>query len=158
MTQFIGEFECRLDAKGRLSLPSGLRKQFAPDDNEKLVINRGFENCLTMYPFKDWQKISNEINQMNMFVKKNRDFARYFFRGAMDLDIDTAGRILLPKGLCEYAAIDKDVILSAWGNKIEIWDSAKFKSMMNDQPGDFEKLAEETMGKVNKGGPFFGLS
>jgi MraZ protein len=110
MTQFLGEFECKLDAKGRLSMPSGLRKQLAPESNEKFVVNRGFENCLALYPFNEWQKISAEVNQLNMYVKKNREFARYFYRGATELELDAAGRLLLPKRLCEYAAVDKEII------------------------------------------------
>jgi MraZ protein len=152
MTQFLGEFECKLDAKGRLSMPSGLRKQLAPEANEKFVVNRGFENCLALYPFNEWQKISAEVNQLNMYVKKNREFARYFYRGATELELDAAGRLLLPKRLCEYAAVDKEIILSAWSNKIEVWSKEKFEALMNDEPSDFSILAEEVMGKLNNGG------
>jgi MraZ protein len=152
MTQFLGEFECKLDAKGRLSMPSGLRKQLAPEANEKFVVNRGFENCLALYPFNEWQKISAEVNQLNMYVKKNREFARYFYRGATELELDAAGRLLLPKRLCEYAGVDKEIILSAWSNKIEVWSKEKFEALMNDEPSDFSTLAEEVMGKLNNGG------
>lgn len=152
MTQFLGEFDCKLDAKGRMSMPSGLRKQISPEAKEKFVLNRGFENCLALYPMDEWQKISAEINQLNMFVKKNREFARYFYRGASELELDAAGRLLLPKRMCEYAGIDKDVILSAWSNKIEVWSKEKFEAMLNDEPSDFATLAEEVMGKINRGG------
>ncbi|CAN5579567.1 division/cell wall cluster transcriptional repressor MraZ [soil metagenome] len=152
MTQFLGEFDCKLDAKGRLSLPSALRKQISPEANEKLVVNRGFENCLALYPMNEWQKISAEVNQLNMYVKKNREFARYFYRGATELELDAAGRILLPKRLSEYAGIDKEIILSAWSNKIEIWSKEKFEQLMKDEPDDFSTLAEDVMGKLNKGG------
>jgi MraZ protein len=152
MTQFLGEFECKLDAKGRLSMPSGLRKQLTPEANEKFVVNRGFENCLALYPFNEWQKISAEVNQLNMYVKKNREFARSFYRGATELELDAAGRLLLPKRLCEYAGVDKEIILSAWSNKIEVWSKEKFEALMNDEPSDFSTLAEEVMGKLNNGG------
>jgi MraZ protein len=158
MTQFLGEFECKLDAKGRLSMPSGLRKQLAPEANEKFVVNRGFENCLALYPFNEWQKISAEVNQLNMYVKKNREFARYFYRGATELELDAAGRLLLPKRLCEYAGVDKEIILSAWSNKIEVWSKEKFEALMNDEPSDFSTLAEEVMGKLNNGGSTNDLS
>jgi MraZ protein len=158
MTQFLGEFECKLDAKGRLSMPSGLRKQLAPEAKEKFVVNRGFENCLALYPFNEWQKISAEVNQLNMYVKKNREFARYFYRGATELELDAAGRLLLPKRLCEYAGVDKEIILSAWSNKIEVWSKEKFEALMNDEPSDFSILAEEVMGKLNNGGSTNDLS
>jgi MraZ protein len=151
MTSFIGEFDCKLDAKGRLMLPTGLRKQLSPDSREKFVVNRGFESCLALYPFDEWQKISAEINQLNQFVKKNREFARYFYRGASELELDATGRILFPKRMMEYAGIDKEVILSAWSNKIEVWDPAKFDALLKDEPDDFSALAEEVMGKINRG-------
>ena len=152
MTQFLGEFECKLDAKGRLMLPSALRKQVSPEAQEKFVVNRGFENCLALYPLNEWQKISAEVNRLNMYVKKNREFARYFYRGATELELDAAGRLLIPKRLLEYAVADKDIILSAFANKIEVWSKEKFESVLNDEPADFASLAEEVMGKLNPGG------
>ncbi len=152
MTQFLGEYDCKLDAKGRLSLPSALRKQISPEANEKLVVNRGFENCLALYPMNEWLKISAEVNQLNMYVKKNREFARYFYRGATELELDAAGRILLPKRLSEYAGVDKDIILSAWSNKIEIWSKENFEKLLREEPADFSTLAEDVMGKLKKGG------
>lgn len=149
MSNFLGEFECKLDAKGRMMLPVGLRKQVHPDSQEKFVVNRGFESCLALYPFNEWQKISAEINQLNQFVKKNREFARYFYRGATELELDATGRILLPKRLLDYAGIDKDTVLSAWSNKIEVWAPEKFEALLKDEPDDFAALAEEVMGKVN---------
>jgi MraZ protein len=158
MTHFLGEFECKLDAKGRLMLPAALRKQVSPEAQDKFVVNRGFENCLALYPYNEWQKISAEVNRLNMYVKKNREFARYFYRGATELELDTAGRLLLPKRLLEYAEVDKDLILSAYANKIEVWSKARFESVLNDEPADFAALAEEVMGKVNGGGPAGELS
>jgi MraZ protein len=152
MTQFLGEYDCKLDAKARFSMPSGLRKQISPEAKEKFVLNRGFENCLALYPLNEWQKISAEINQLNMFVKKNREFARYFYRGASELELDGAGRLLLPKRMCEYAGIDKEIILSAWSNKIEIWSKEKFEALLKDEPADFSSLAEDVMGKIKQGG------
>ena len=76
MTNFIGEFECKLDAKGRLMLPSSLRKQLSPEAEEQFVMNRGFEKCLVLYPKNDWKYISEEVNKLNQYVKKNREFIR----------------------------------------------------------------------------------
>ncbi|MBL0095833.1 MAG: division/cell wall cluster transcriptional repressor MraZ [Bacteroidetes bacterium] len=149
MSQFQGEFECKLDAKGRLSLPSALRKQMAPEAKEKFMVNRGFENCLALYPMDEWQKISDEINNLNMYVVKNREFARYFFRGAMELELDAAGRILLPKRMLEHAGVSKELVLYGWGNKIEIWSVEGYAKLLKDEPKDFAALAEEVMGKIN---------
>ena len=111
MSQFLGEFECKVDPKGRIMLPAGLKKQLSPAAEGRFVINRGFEKCLVLYPLNEWQTISAEVNKLNLYNKKNRDFARYFFRGASELMLDGTNRLLLPKALTEYAAIDKDLIL-----------------------------------------------
>ena len=152
MLSFHGEFDCKLDPKGRLMMPSNLRKQLPPEAKDKFMINRGFEKCLVLYPINEWNKIVADVNQLNDFIKSNREFARYFHRGATELEMDTTGRILLPKRLLEFAGIDKDLILSARNNKIEIWNPDKYEALFTDEPDGYEKLAEETMGKnrINK--------
>lgn len=153
MTNFIGEFDCKLDPKGRLMLPSGLRKQLSPEANESFVVNRGFEQCLVLYPKNDWDRISAEVNRLNQYVKKNREFIRYFYRGATELSIDGTGRILLPKRLQEYGEIEKEVVLFAYSDRIEIWNKDKYESLLTDEPEDFANLAEEVMGnKTNEDG------
>jgi MraZ protein len=150
-SQFIGEFDCRLDDKGRIMLPASLRKQIAPQAQDKFIINRGFENCLSLYPFHTWQIISGEVNKLNMYVKKNREFVRYFYRGATELMMDNNGRLLLPKRLMEYAGISKDIILSAFADKMEVWDKNRFENLITDEPDEFALLAEEAMGRIENG-------
>ncbi len=156
----LGEFECKVDAKGRLMMPSGLRKQLGPEDQEHFVINRGFENNLTLYPRSEWMKISREVNALNLYNKKNREFVRYFFRGASDLRLDSTGRLLVPKQLISYGGIEREVVLFAYGNRIEIWARDAYEKMMANEPDDFSSLAEEVMGKINQssGGDDEGLS
>ncbi len=146
MTNFIGEFECKLDAKGRLMLPSGLRKQLDPAAQERFVMNRGFEKCLVLYPKNDWEYISAEVNKLNQYVKKNREFIRYFYRGATELGLDATGRILFPKRMLAYAGAEKEVVLFAYGNRIEIWDKETYNGLLTDEPDEFAKLAEDVMG------------
>lgn len=150
MSNFIGEFECKLDAKGRLMVPTALRKQLEPEANETFVINRGFEPCLVLYPKNDWQRISAEVNQLNQYVKKNRDFIRYFYRGATELGLDSNARLLLPKRLLKYAAIEKEVVLFAYSDRIELWDKSAYEGLLTDEPEDFANLAEEVMGGNNQ--------
>jgi MraZ protein len=152
MANLLGEFECKLDAKSRLALPSGLKKQLAEDNQERFVINRGFEKNLALYPEKEWAQITKEINSLNLYNKKNREFVRYFYRGATEITADSAGRILIPKSLHEYAGIDKDIVLIAYGKRIEIWAKNVYDEMLNQEPEDFATLAEDVMGKINKGG------
>ncbi len=149
MAHLIGEYDCKLDAKGRFVLPSGLKKQLMPGDQERFVMNRGFEKNLTLYPDSEWQKISREINALNLYNKKNREFVRYFFRGASELTADSTNRLLVPKSLMEYAGIDKEVVLFAYGQRIEIWARDLYEEMMRNEPEDFSALAEEVMGKIN---------
>lgn len=146
MSSFIGEFDCKLDPKGRLMVPAGLRKQLDPAANETFVINRGFESCLVLYPKNDWDRISAEINQLNQYVRKNREFTRYFYRGATELVLDATGRILLPRGLKGYASIEKTVVLFAYSDRIEVWDKKTYEGLLTDEPEDFARLAEEVMG------------
>ncbi len=146
MTNFIGEFECKLDAKGRLMLPSSLKKQLDPAAQERFVMNRGFEKCLVLYPKNDWEYISAEVNKLNQYVKKNREFTRYFYRGATELSLDGTGRMLFPKRLLEYAGVEKEVVLFAHGNRIEVWDKKAYNELLTDEPDEFANLAEEVMG------------
>lgn len=110
------------------------------------MINRGFEKCLALYPYDEWQRISAEVNKLNLYNKKNRDFARYFFRGATELSLDGNGRVLLPKPLLEYAGVATELVLFAYSNRIEIWDKLSYDSLLTDEPDDFSALAEEVMG------------
>lgn len=150
VTNLIGEFECRLDDKSRVILPSGLKKQISPEAQDRFVINRGFENCLVLYPMNEWKGISEEINRLNLYNRKNRDFARYFYRGATELTLDNASRLLLPKSLLSYAGIVRDVVLFAFSNRIEVWARDRYEKLMTDEPADFSVLAEEVMGKQDK--------
>jgi MraZ protein len=157
MSQFLSEIECKLDAKGRLSLPSAVRKKLAPEAEEKFVANRGYDNCITLFPMDEWQRITSGVNQLDMFDKKNLDFARSFYRGATELELDSAGRLLLPKRLCEYAGIDKEIVLSAWSTRIEIWSKERFDQLLKDEPKDLSVMAVGVMNKT-KGGAAGDLS
>ena len=147
MTRFLGEFDCKVDAKGRVLLPVSLKKQLPPEAQERFVINRGFEQCLTLYPQNEWDKISAEVNELNLYVKKNRDFVRYFYRGATEMTLDGNSRLLLPKRLLEYAGIGKELVMFAYSNRIELWARDKYDNLLNDEPEDFANLAEEVMGR-----------
>lgn len=148
--QLLGEYDCKLDAKGRMRLPSGLISQLGEGEKHTLIINRGFEKCLVLYPEDVWKKISGEIDALNIYNKQNRNFARYFYRGAQELTMDNADRILLPKRLMEYAGIENEVILSAYNGRIEVWAKDEYDQMMEDEPMDFSDLADEVLGKIGQ--------
>ena len=151
MLGFIGEYESTIDTKGRFLLPSGLKKQL-PDDDLTFVINRGFEKCLTLYPIQSWKPIYKNISNLNDFDPKVREFRRYFLNGAQQVELDSAGRLLLPKNLVEHASLDKDIVLVSAVNKIEIWDKTKYQQFFESfSPESFSQLANEVMNKAEKG-------
>ncbi len=146
MIGFIGEYESTIDAKGRFLLPSGFKKQMPEQESYVFVINRGFEKCLTLYPIQSWEPIFNKISQLNDFDPKVREFRRYFLNGAVQLDLDSAGRVLLPKNLMEHASLVKDIVLVSAINKIEIWDKNKYQEFFESfSPDAFSMLANEVM-------------
>lgn len=147
--QLLGEYECKIDAKGRMRMPSGLISQLGEGEKHSFVINRGFEKCLMLYPEAVWKEISEEVNALNLYNKKNRDFVRYFYRGAQELLQDSADRILIPKRLLEYAGIEKDLILSAYNGRIEIWAKDEYDTMLDQEPTDFSDLADDVLGKLD---------
>jgi MraZ protein len=150
--QLLGEYEVKLDAKGRFRVPSGLLNQLGEWQSGKFIINRGFEKCLVLYPESEWETIAGEVNGLNMYNKKNRDFARYFFRGAQEVGMDNADRILLPKRLAEYANIEAEAILVAFSGRIEIWAAEEFDRMMDEEPVDFSELANDVLGRAGQNG------
>ena len=151
MSYLTGEFECKLDAKGRMMIPAGLKKQLPEADNEGLVINRGLEKYLVIYTKKEWDKKLDELSKLNEYDRNSIKFVRYFTAGATTLQPDTAGRVNLPKNLLDYAGIAGDVVLTCMLNKIEVWDKAAHQEMINNEPENFAELAELVMGNKGKG-------
>lgn len=150
MSHFLGEFDCKLDAKGRMMIPSSLKKQLPEAEREGLVINRGFEKHLVIYTKREWDTITEELSKLNVYEKKSRDFIRYFTRGATELTLDSANRILFPKVLMEYAGISGEVVLSCVLNKIEVWAKDAYDSQLDNEPENFSNLAEEVMGSTGR--------
>lgn len=147
MTGFLGEFEATLDAKGRFLLPAGFKKQVAADELHRFVINRGFEKCLALYTLREWQPLFDKIKGLNEFDPKQREFRRAFLNGATFVEPDTAGRILLPPNLKAYAELEKDIVIASSGNKMEIWDSNKYKKIFDSFSSDaFSELGKDVMG------------
>ncbi|WP_134089858.1 division/cell wall cluster transcriptional repressor MraZ [Olivibacter sp. XZL3] len=150
MAHFLGEFECKLDTKGRMVLPAGLKRQMPEVEREGLVINRGLEAHLVIYPRKEWDRIMEELSKLNTFERKTREFVRKFMRGATELSLDAANRVLVPKPLLEYAGIEGEVVLASQFNKIEMWSKDAYDAQWDDEGDDFASLAEEVMGNLNK--------
>jgi MraZ protein len=150
MSHFLGEFDCKLDAKGRLMIPANLKKQLPEAEREGLVINRGFEKHLVIYTKKEWDTIVEELSRLNQYEKKTREFIRYFTRGATELTLDSANRVLFPKSLMEYAGIKGEVVLACQFKKIEVWAKDAYDAQLDNEPENFANLAEEVMGGTGR--------
>ena len=149
MNSFIGTYECKVDAKGRLMVPVALKKQLG-DLNSSFVLKRSvFQPCLELYSMEEWNKMMSKVNKLNRFVKKNNDFIRRFTAGVKVVEIDANGRLLIPKDLVVFAKIDKEIVLSSAVNIIEIWDKNLYENAIENATDDFATLAEEVMGNLN---------
>ncbi|WP_437921974.1 division/cell wall cluster transcriptional repressor MraZ [Sphingobacterium sp. LRF_L2] len=153
MNYLIGEYECKLDTKGRMVVPAALKRQLPDVEREGLVVNRGFERNLVIYTRSEWDRILKQLSRLNQFQTKNREFVRKFMSGATELMLDSAGRVLLPKSLLEYAEVGTDLVLACNLEKIEVWSKAKYEEQMEMLSGeDFSDLAEQVMGDFDLGG------
>ncbi len=150
MAGLVGEFEVKLDSKGRFLFPSGLRKQLSPTSQRDFMLNKGFEDCLTMYPILEWETMSKQLSKMNLFKPKNRMFYRLFHQGAKQVSLDRAGRVLIPSAHAERVGLGQEVMLIAYNDRVEIWDKSKYFKMIEDNMTDFADLANEVMGDLDE--------
>jgi len=144
----IGTYECKADAKGRLMLPASYKKQLNDVLTKGFILKRSvFQPCLELYPKKEWDILMQKMNNLNRFKKKNNDFIRRFTAGVKEIEVDTTGRILIPKDLTAFAGINKELVLSSAINIIEIWDKNRYEQAIEEATDDFADLAEEVMGE-----------
>ena len=150
MITLIGTYECKIDAKGRLMLPQAFKKQLAPVLQDGFVLKRAvLQKCLELYPIAEWNVLSQKVNKLNRFNKKNDEFIRRFNAGVKPVDIDGSGRILISKDLHAFAGTTKDIVVNAAINVLEIWDKELYEKVIDDAALDFAALAEEVMGDQN---------
>ena len=150
MFNLIGTYECKADVKGRVMVPIALKKQITPVSTQGFVIKRAvFQPCLELYPMEEWRLLMEKMGKLNRFNRKNNDFIRRFTAGVKTIEIDAAGRLLIPKNLSSFAGIDKEIVISSAINIIEIWDKNKYEHAINEAASDFADLAEDVMGDVS---------
>lgn len=153
LNTIVGTYECKVDAKGRVLLPAPLKKQLASSLQDGFVLKRSvFQPCLELYPMEEWDLMMQKINKLNRFVKKNNDFIRRFTAGVKIVEIDSLGRLLVPKDLVGFASIAKDVVFSSAVNIVEIWDKELYEKSISGEDIDFADLAEDVMGNINDDG------
>ena len=147
MFNLIGTYECKADVKGRVMVPIALKKQITPVSTQGFVIKRAvFQPCLELYPMEEWKLLMEKMGKLNRFNRKNNDFIRRFTAGVKTVELDAAGRLLIPKDLSSFAGIDKEIVISSAINIIEIWDKNKYEQAINEAANDFADLAEDVMG------------
>ena len=147
MIYLIGTYESTVDNKGRIMIPAQLKKQLDGFTKEPFILKRSvFQNCLELFPYSEWKLMMDKVNKLNRFVKKNNDFIRMYTAGVKSIDLDSAGRLLVPKDLIAISKLTKNVVLSSSINIIEIWDKDEYEKSINDPKVDFAKLTEEVMG------------
>ncbi len=151
MQYLIGTYECKADAKGRIMLPVAIKKQLSNIMAGGFVLKRSvFNPCLELYPISEWTFLMEKINGLNRFNKKNNDFIRRFTAGVKTVEMDTSGRLLIPKNLIKHSQIEREIVVSSAVNILEIWDKSLYEKAIDEAALDFGSLAEEVMGKKNE--------
>jgi MraZ protein len=136
---FIGEYEHTLDDKKRISLP----KQFRAQLGKKMVMTRGLDNCLFMYPLKEWEKVAKKLETLSFAQADTRGFNRFILSGAAEIETDAAGRILIPDHQKDFAGLGKTVVFAGVSDRVEVWDAAKWRSYKQRIEKQAEAMAEK---------------
>jgi MraZ protein len=140
---FIGEYQHSVDPKKRLALPSKFRKELG----KQVVVTRGLDKCLFIYPLKTWKELAEKLGTLPMGESSTRSFVRLMLAGAVDSDVDSQGRILLPEYLKEYAQLSRSVVVAGLFNRLEVWDEKKWKTYKTKAEENTDEVAEQ-LGKL----------
>ncbi|MBD2715421.1 division/cell wall cluster transcriptional repressor MraZ [Microvirga sp. STR05] len=151
MNLLSGEYDCKLDPKGRLVLPAKVKGSLPQASAGQLVLVRGFEPCLVLYPLEAWRVIHDKVMALDEFNEEYRQFQRNFFRGMTEVELDSIGRFMLPGSMRRYAGLEKEAIIVGLGNRCEIWDTARYDEYLIKDQQSFSKLAQKFL--TNETGP-----
>jgi MraZ protein len=143
MVYFASEFEVKIDAKGRVVLPAKVKSNLPQDSGLNIVLSRGFEPCLVLRPQSEFFKILEKLQGLNQFDAANRNFQRKMLSGSTDLELDSAGRFLIPKAMLSYANLKKEAVIVGMGDRLEIWNPDVYEKFLNNDPEEFAKMAQE---------------
>ena len=135
---FIGEYKYSIDEKKRLAIPAKFRHILS----KKAVITRGLDNCLFLFPVKEWQKLALKLSNLPLSQADARGFIRIMLAGAVDVNLDALGRILIPDYLKEYADLKKKIVVAGLYNRIEIWDEKKWQEYKQKTEAGLGDMAE----------------
>lgn len=135
---FIGEYSHNLDEKGRLSIPAKFRR----DLSAGVVVTRGLDHCLWLYPAAEWEGVAKKLAQLPISQANSRAFARLMLAGAWDAQLDSQGRVIIPEYLRAFATFDKKIIVAGLYNRLELWDEAKWQAYKEKTESASEQIAE----------------
>ncbi len=147
MSDFIGEIECKLDTKGRMLFPARFLKQMPAESSDRLFINVGFAECLNLYTYPEFTKITAKLKALNNFNSEARKFTRWFMRGTSEVTLDSSNRMLIPKRLVEVAKLKKEVILLGCFNRIELWDKNAYMEATDVDADIVGEMADKMLGQ-----------
>lgn len=136
---FIGEYQHTLDDKGRLAIPIKFRKALT----KGAVVTRGLDTSLFLFPKEEWDKLAEKLASLPLGQSNSRAFARLMLAGAMDVALDTQGRVVLPEYLRSYAGMKKEIILAGLFNRLELWDADKWEAYKKKVESDADSVAEK---------------
>lgn len=147
---FIGNHTVKSDAKNRIAIPASFRKLLAKDEGKTLVLQKDiFQNCLILYPHDEWENQLNRLRKnLNSYNSKHKRFKSQFMRHTAEVNLDSGGRILLPKQLSELVSIEKEIEIVGSDTTIEIWNKAKYDDY-GMESDEFIQLTEEILGGEN---------
>ena len=143
MAFFTSEFECKLDAKGRLVLPARIKSGLPEISGNELVVGLGFEKCLVVYPILEFKKIYSKVAGLSEFNPEYRRLQRNFFRGNSVVELDNSGRFLIPRSMLNYAQLEKVVIVVGMGSKVEIWNPKLYQEQLYDNQIEFSENVQK---------------
>jgi MraZ protein len=142
---FNGTYLHTVDAKGRINIPSRLRKNLAPEANDSFMMTRGTAACIDLYPLNAWAKVEEDLNKLNLYNPQQARFVRLTLQFAVDDKMDSQSRILIPQVLLDYAKIEKDVLILGVLKKIEIWNPKIFDEYKDESEETYEQIAAKVM-------------
>lgn len=143
-TRFQGEHTCKLDAKGRIMFPARMKNALPETDRMKVVLKKGFEPCLMLYPYAEWESLINRFGTLDEFNPKARKFERSFLRGVEEVEMDNNYRLLIPKKFINELKFNKEVIVLGVNNRVEIWDPELLDNHTAEDE-EYSDLASEMM-------------
>ena len=143
MAFFTSEYECKLDAKGRLVLPAKIKVNLPEVSSHELVLRKGFEPNLIVYPMLEYKKIHSKISSLSEFNAEQRRLKRNFFRSIATVELDNAGRFLIPKNMLAHASLEKEAIVVGVGSTIEIWNPDVYDEYLIKDSEEYSELAQK---------------